>query len=325
MPAHRTKQSRRAAQPGELVVPRDVRLLPNPIPIPDVLPADAAHSIAFAPTVTPGTYHDPPALVDPAPESMLFPPNVDAPAPARRAAHSKKKPDDHIPRPPNAFILFRSAFIKGRHVSTDVETNHSTLSKIIGMTWHKLSHQEKEVWHNRAKEALEEHKRKFPEYAFRPLHAKGKPTEKRKVREVGPKDTTRCSKIAELLCGGKKGDELVAAVAEFDKTHQPVIETRFEAPITARHYRRSSSAPVPDTDHVQAKGKFLQSSSRSNSKKPRAMSSLPDALAKAEPQSPSPADFFSEDSPHTSPFPASFSEPDPSFVRPWLVAVRGSR
>ena len=37
----------------------------------------------------------------------------------------------------------------------------------------------------KAKAALEEHKRKFPQYAFRPLHTKGKaPVEKRKVREV---------------------------------------------------------------------------------------------------------------------------------------------
>jgi hypothetical protein len=68
------------------------------------------------------------------------------------------------------------------------------------------------------------------------------------VREVGPKDLTRCAKIAELLVKGKKGHELDAAVQEFDRHHIPEVVTRFEAPITAGMYRRSSSEPTLDTN-----------------------------------------------------------------------------
>ncbi|KAI0338072.1 hypothetical protein BDW22DRAFT_1338667, partial [Trametopsis cervina] len=219
-----------------------------------------AQSIAFAPTVTPVTFYDPPSPEDPPSTGMLFPPTDDIPSPTRaRGGHAKKKPDNHIPRPPNAFILFRSSFIKNQHVSSDVETNHSTLSKIIGLTWQNLPAEERQIWHAKAKIALEEHKRKFPQYAFRPLHTKGKgAAEKRKVREVGPKDLKRCEKIAELLVEGKKGAELDAAIAEFDRHHVPQIVTRFETPITARTYRRSSSAPAPDTEH--SKPVFLPSS-----------------------------------------------------------------
>lgn len=39
---------------------------------------------------------------------------------------------NYIPRPPNAFILFRSSFIRSQNVPGRVEGNHSTLSKIIG-------------------------------------------------------------------------------------------------------------------------------------------------------------------------------------------------
>ena len=204
-------------------------------------------SIAFAPNVTPGTYNDPPPTVDIPSDSALFPPPPDSPAAApRRPGHGKRKPENHIPRPPNAFILFRSSFIKSQHVSTEVETNHSTLSKIIGLTWQNLPHDERQVWHAKAKAAFEEHKRKFPQYAFRPLHTKGRGPEKRKVREVGPKDLKRCAKIAELLVEGKKGTELNAAIQEFDRHHVPEVVTRFEAPLTARQYRRSSSVPIPE-------------------------------------------------------------------------------
>jgi len=243
-------------------------------------------SIAFATNVTPITYNEPPVLVDDSPpEAVLFPPPNECSA-GRRPAHSKKKPENHIPRPPNAFILFRSSFIKSQHVSTEVETNHSTLSKIIGLTWQNLPHEERQVWHAKAKAALEEHKRRFPKYAFRPAHARGKGgTEKRKVREVGPKDVKRCEKIAELLVEGKKGEELDAAIQEFDRTHVPEVVTRFEAPLTARMYRRSSSAPVPDAEEKQA---FLQSSPSPRSQRIRAASTQP---TRNVTPSPSPAEL----------------------------------
>jgi hypothetical protein len=229
MPAERTRGSKRSGSQLTWTTPVE---------------PTTAHSIAFAPNVTPVTFNDPPCI-EVSGECNLFPPSNDC-STSHRPAHSKKKPANYIPRPPNAFILFRSSFIKSQHVSTEVETNHSTLSKIIGLTWQNLPHDERQVWHAKAKAALEDHKRRFPQYAFRPLHPKGKPTEKRKVREVGPKDLTRCAKIAELLLKGKKGQELDAAVQEFDRHHVPKVVTRFEAPITARMYRRSSSAPAVD-------------------------------------------------------------------------------
>jgi hypothetical protein len=192
--------------------------------------------IAFAPNVTPGTFNE-----FYSPTDATLAPGLEGSA-ARRSGHNRKKPTNHIPRPPNAFILFRSASIKSQHVSSEVETNHSTLSKIIGLTWKNLPNEERQIWHARAKLALDEHKRKFPSYAFKPVHNKprGVPGEKRKVREVEPKDHTRCAKIAELLVGGKKGLELEVAIQEFDKNHVPEIVTRFEAPITANNYALSS-------------------------------------------------------------------------------------
>lgn len=171
--------------------------------------------------------------------------------PLQRAPQRRKKAPNHIPRPPNAFILFRSSFIKNRHVSTEVETSHSTLSKIIGLTWKNLPEDERQKWHAQAKVVLDDHRRQFPQYAFRPVHTKSKGTagERRKPREVGQKDQKRCAKIAELLVCGKKGQELEEAIQEFDKHHVPEIITRFDTPITANTYvsatkERMSTSPV---------------------------------------------------------------------------------
>ncbi|KAL7277113.1 hypothetical protein ACG7TL_008958 [Trametes sanguinea] len=268
MPAERLRPSKRSApQDARVTLDASVKIECN------------TQSIAFAPNVTPGTFNDPPSPADALPDSLLFPASDESGAAARRgAAHGKKKPENHIPRPPNAFILFRSSFIKNQHVSSEVETNHSTLSKIIGLTWQNLPHEERQVWHTKAKIALEEHKRKFPQYAFRPLHTKGKsPSEKRKVREVEPKDHKRCAKIAQLLVEGKKGRELDQAIQEFDRHHVPVIETIFQEPITARHYRRSSSAPAPDTERTSAPFLDAEPSTPSMRKSKRSSSSQPEA------------------------------------------------
>ena len=279
MPAERSRGSRRTESDGEIKFdwhwPTDLqniqgqRLVWN-LPI---QPVDNS-GISFAPNVTPVSFTDvPPLRVDSLPsETIMFPPSDDSSCAPRR--HSKKKPRNHIPRPPNAFILFRSSFIKSQHVSTEVETNHSTLSKIIGLTWQNLPEDERQVWHDKAKAALEEHKYNFPKYSFKPTPGKrGGTGEKRKVREVEPKDMKRCAKIAELLAAGIKGQELEAAMVEFDKHHVPEFVTRFEVPITATTYRRSSSAPIPDTENSKSHQSFF--STVTSAKQMRALSTCP--------------------------------------------------
>lgn len=49
-----------------------------------------------------------------------------------RSSHARKHDESYIPRPPNAFILFRSSFIHSQKISGKVEGNNSQLSKIIG-------------------------------------------------------------------------------------------------------------------------------------------------------------------------------------------------
>ncbi|KAJ6494253.1 hypothetical protein C8R45DRAFT_1212308 [Mycena sanguinolenta] len=193
-----------------------------------------------------------------------------------RPRHSRKQPEGHIPRPPNAFILFRSSFVRSQIVSPDVETNPTTMSKIIGLTWKNLPADERRVWYARARQAVEEHRRRFPDYSFRPSQrrARGggngkaqKQTEaRRKVRQRVVENPERCVKIAELLGEGKHGEALDGAMQEFDRERMPGIVTRFEPPVTATAYRRASSAPVRDTDPepVVAQGRRSSSSSPSS-------------------------------------------------------------
>ena len=190
--------------------------------------------------MTPGTFNDPSSFVDALPITQTDTPTSQ---PDKRQSHARKKPPQHIPRPPNAFILFRSSLIRSNSVPVHTETKHSTLSKIFGLAWNRLPHKERQMWYMKARDAMEEHKRKYPQYAFRPLKR-----QKRKTREVYPDDFGRCSKIAGLLVQGVQGNELNEAVAEYDLHNVPKIDIRFDAPITAGTY--CGSPPVQHSKSV---------------------------------------------------------------------------
>jgi len=111
-------------------------LVDNPIPHPSM-------SFTFFTDMTPITTGEP-TIFEMAPETSILACPDDSPtfyegplppAPAAgdaRSSHGKKRDASYIPRPPNAFILFRSSFIRSQQVPGKVEGNHSTLSKIIG-------------------------------------------------------------------------------------------------------------------------------------------------------------------------------------------------
>ncbi|PBL03101.1 hypothetical protein ARMGADRAFT_2676 [Armillaria gallica] len=155
----------------------------------------------------------------------------------------------YIPRPPNAFILFRSAFIRSQRISGRVEGNHSTLSKIIGMYWRALPHEEKQEWEAKAKVALEEHRRRYPDWRFRPgvnggrgrgRGGRGKRGRGRggegdgRGREKREREDGRLGKIRDLLVEGREGEDLERAVNEWERE-------RDRAGKRSRHRRR------PDT------------------------------------------------------------------------------
>ncbi len=95
-------------------------------------------TFTFATDMSPITYGSDPASFEVLPESQCEQPLADSPPTSptlgpTRVSHAKKREATHIPRPPNAFILFRSSFIKAQHIPGKIEGNHSALSKIIGM------------------------------------------------------------------------------------------------------------------------------------------------------------------------------------------------
>ncbi|KZT04523.1 uncharacterized protein LAESUDRAFT_761083 [Laetiporus sulphureus 93-53] len=233
--------------------------------------SNSPRNVTFAPNVTPGTYNEPDGASKddtPSPVNALFPPSqTPAPAPTRRRAPpGKRRSQGYIPRPPNAFMLFRADFVHQRHIPGSIEATHGTLSKIIGNLWHALPLEEKRTWENLAKKAKAEHRQMYPDYRFRPVHKKkGEKNAKKKGKIPLPEpDERRCEDITEFLIEGMKGDELAAAVRQRDMERSrsrtrtaspgpyagfnppsfpPMSQLHQPTPIYAQ--RRSSSVPPP--------------------------------------------------------------------------------
>ncbi|KAH9912613.1 high mobility group box domain-containing protein, partial [Epithele typhae] len=73
-----------------------------------------------------------------------------------------------IPRPPNAFMLYRSHLLKTGKIPKEFEHRQQNISRVAGECWNMLSMDEKAVWHAEARNALELHKLRHPDYKFAP-------------------------------------------------------------------------------------------------------------------------------------------------------------
>lgn len=130
------------------------------------------------------------------------------------------QPQKRVPRPRNAFMIFRSAFWADEKISRTVEHDHRHISRIIGHCWNKMSEVEKDEWRAKALQEKLEHERKYPGYRFQPTPRTKRPL-KRRVKRNGLDDLARCEKLADLLLSGKTGDELSAAIIEDKSTVSP--------------------------------------------------------------------------------------------------------
>ncbi|KAF4617225.1 hypothetical protein D9613_006428 [Agrocybe pediades] len=116
--------------------------------------------------------------------------------PVRRVKKSKtRKTGEHVPRPPNSFMLFRSwasqnlpediedvideirskprpVKVKGKGKEKEIEmkrpNRNSALSIYLGARWREMDDDEREIWETKAREAKDAHERRYPDYKYQP-------------------------------------------------------------------------------------------------------------------------------------------------------------
>ncbi|CAE6444796.1 unnamed protein product [Rhizoctonia solani] len=145
--------------------------------------------------------------------------------------HSRRQPPNHIPRPRNAFILYRSWYVKEGFLS-GVENDHREISRIVGKIWKQLSTEEQESWKRRAENEKAEHARMYPNYKYSPnsrrdaaaaasssagrnsLVRSSNRSRKAKVSETPPKE--RSDAIADAFVTGSRKLSLTLDVRKMD-------------------------------------------------------------------------------------------------------------
>ncbi|KAM0790661.1 hypothetical protein ACM66B_004521 [Microbotryomycetes sp. NB124-2] len=101
-------------------------------------------------------------------------PASSGPAPRRRRERQRSKPENHTPRPPNAWILYRSAQIQRLKADAIVSKKpQAEISKLIGFMWRDESHATKQYYDELAAIKKAEHQLQYPDYAFKPQRRGG--------------------------------------------------------------------------------------------------------------------------------------------------------
>ncbi|KAG6857652.1 hypothetical protein H0H87_010221 [Tephrocybe sp. NHM501043] len=124
---------------------------------------------------------------------------------------------NRVPRPRNAFMIFRSEFAAKTKISKSVEHDHRHISRIVGHCWNNLNDDQKQIYRDKARDEKREHSIKYPDYRFTP-NVRTKQVIRRKVKRNGEDEMQRCKDVANLILLGKQGEELDHAIKSIDRS-----------------------------------------------------------------------------------------------------------
>lgn len=134
----------------------------------------------------------PPSSASPSSTAPSSPPSPPSPTPSpspnatrSRSARSRHDPN-HIPRPANAFVIFRSKYCTQYKIDKTIEHDHRHVSRMAGWTWKNMTAAEKKPYQDEAKARKAEHAIKYPGYRFKPQTRRVKV--KRNANRRSPED-----------------------------------------------------------------------------------------------------------------------------------------
>ncbi|KAE8146008.1 putative HMG box protein [Aspergillus avenaceus] len=127
------------------------------------------------------------------------------------------QPDPKIPRPRNAFILYRQHY-QGAVVAQNPGLANPDISKIIGEQWRRLPQETKDEWKALAEEEKARHQQQYPEYRYQPRRygRDGNPRGASSGISHNPPGSTVCSR-----CGGRVMNPPVSPEAPFNPNGVP--------------------------------------------------------------------------------------------------------
>lgn len=99
-----------------------------------------------------------------------------------------KKASTGVPRPANAWMIFRS---ETRLRYQRGSTQQANISQLVSLEWHSLSQAEKDVYYRKAELVKAAHALKYPDYKYNPKSKEQKAAEKAAAQAVKEQEAER--------------------------------------------------------------------------------------------------------------------------------------
>lgn len=173
-------------------------------------------------------------------------------------SHAKKTPPNHIKRPRNAYIIFRSHTVSQKLIPKEVENDHRNISRIIAHMWKSLDPADRAYYEEIAREEKERHKKLFPNYRYQPTTRRGD-VKQRNVKKL-ENGEEECQEIADIIlkAQGKEGVVVRPEPSKPMKRAREATRPRSKRDSTATPVRkRVKTAKTPKSD-AQSSEQTLQ-------------------------------------------------------------------
>ncbi|KAJ5101663.1 hypothetical protein NUU61_003885 [Penicillium alfredii] len=159
------------------------------------------------------------------------------------------QPDPKIPRPRNAFILYRQHY-QSVVVSHNPGLANPEISKIIGEQWRSLSEDEKSKWKALAEEEKARHQQQYPDYRYQPRRYGRDGSSRNSASGIShnPSGSSTCNR-----CGGRVMNPPASPMTPFTPNGAPANRSSsFSVPSshTTTITARSSQCREKDSNRV---------------------------------------------------------------------------
>ena len=168
----------------------------------------------------------------------------------RRAIRNRQRDPDWVPRPRNAFIIFRCEYSR-KHArdsnGTSDKSNRSdkTLSKRAAEEWRCLSAEEREQYKILAEQEKAAHALQNPDYRFKPVR-RTPPGVASRSRPSTCRRTDRSAQVASLIMRSERGvSSIPRDVHEHNADHPEPATVPASSSTVVTGRRRSASMPQP--------------------------------------------------------------------------------
>ncbi|KAG8220106.1 P-loop containing nucleoside triphosphate hydrolase protein [Butyriboletus roseoflavus] len=146
--------------------------------------------------------------------SSVSPPSLITHLPfAPGSSHTRNRKEGHIPRPPNAFMVFRS-WLWNKDNLKSIEKDNRNVSRIAGRYWNELSEAERAPFRSMAEQAKARHAQLYPQYRYSPTSQKKPKASQRRAQRSTDAENEKCKKVADMLLGGIMSRDWAKDLAE---------------------------------------------------------------------------------------------------------------